>query len=241
MDERGVLLFYVACMIGGMILFATWARDPKGVHREEYLVAICIPAWSGLIYLMMASGLGMAEVAGQVTYWGRYLDWIVTTPLLLVALFLTATHRLKERPYALLAAVVAADVAMIACGAIADFAVGPARLVFFAIGVAALVVVFVLTWGPMRTLAYRQGDDLGRVYTIVAAYLSACWIGYPTIWILGPSGTGAIAQPAETLLFVLLPIASKVGFSILDLSLLRRLSPTRAHNPAMSEPATAVG
>ena len=241
MSEQALLLFYVACMAGGMALFALWARDPKGVHREEYLVAICIPAWSGLAYLMMASGLGQAEVAGQTTYWGRYLDWIVSTPLLLVALFLTATHRLRDRPYTLLAAVVAADVAMIASGAIGDFAVGTARYVFFAIGVVALGIVFWLTWGPMRALAYRQGDDLGRVYTIVLAYLSACWVGYPLIWILGPSGVGAIPQPAETLLFVLLPIASKVGFSILDLSLLRRLSPTRAHNPSLAEPGEAVG
>ena len=232
MDQQALLAVYVLSMAAGAALFAVWARDPKGVHREEYLVAIAIPVWSGLIYLMMAIGLGTADGGDRVIHWGRYLDWIVTTPLLLVALFLTATHRLRERPYTLLAAVVAADVVMIATGAIGDFAPEGARLMFFAIGVGALLVVLGLTWGPMRALAYSQGEDLGRVYVIVLSYLTACWIGYPLIWILGPSGVGAIGPWLETLLFVLLPIASKVGFSILDLSLLRRLSPTKAHNPA---------
>ncbi len=239
--EQTYLYIYVACMAAGALLFSIWARDPKGVHREEYLVAILIPVWSGLAYLAMASGLGTVEIAGQTTYWARYVDWVVTTPLLLVALFLTATHRLRDRPYTLLAALVAADVVMIACGAVGDLSTGGTRMLFFLIGCAALVVVFLLAWFPLRRLAATQGADLERVYTIVLAYLSVCWIGYPTIWYFGPSGIGAISQPVETILFVALPVFSKVGFSILDLFLLRRLSPTRSHNPALEEPGMAVG
>ena len=236
MDQTTLYAFYIACMAAGALLFAYWSRDPKGVHRSEYAVAILIPVWSGLAYLAMAFGLGQSEVAGQTVYWGRYADWIVSTPLLLVALGLTAMHRLERRDTALLGAIVGADVVMIACGFVADFAADPtARAVFFLCGCAALVVVLYLTWGPLRKLAHRQGADLGRVYTTVLGILTALWIAYPTIWWLGPSGVGAISQALETALFVFVPIASKVGFSAVDLYLLRRLSPTPAHNPAFDD------
>ena len=228
-------VIYIFCMAAGAVLFFVWSRKPKGVHEAESTVAILIPVWSGLAYLAMSYGLGQSEVAGQTTYWGRYADWIVTTPLLILALGLTAMHRLKQRDGALLWALVGTDVVMIACGLVADLTTGPARTVFFLCGCFALLVLFYLVWGPLRQLAFRQGEDLGGVYTTVAGLLSALWIAYPTIWWLGPSGSGAIGQSLESWLFVIVPIVSKVGFSAVDLFLLRRLSPTANSNPAFDD------
>ena len=236
MDQTTLYAIYIAFMAAGALLFAFWSRDPKGVHRSEYAVAIMIPVWSGLAYLAMAFGLGQSEVAGQTTYWARYADWIVSTPLLLLALGLTAMHRLERRDTALLWALVGADVVMIACGLVADLAGDDtARSVFFLCGCVALGVIFYLTWVPLRALAHRQGADLGRVYTTVLTMLSVLWIAYPTIWWLGPSGMGAISQGLESVLFVVVPILSKVGFSAVDLYLLRQLSPTPSHNPAFDD------
>ena len=235
MDLTFSYTLYIACMAIGAITFFLWSRNPKGVHEAEYSVAILIPVWSGLAYLAMSYGLGQTEIAGQTTYWGRYVDWIVTTPLLLMPLGLTAMHRLKKRDSALLWALVGADVIMIACGLVADLSTGPARSVFFLCGVVALVAIFYLTWGPLRELAYTQGDDLGKVFTTVAGLLSALWIAYPVIWWLGPSGSGAIGQTLESWLYVMVPISSKVGFSAVDLYLLRKLSPTPASNPAFDD------
>ena len=230
--ETTLHLIYVACMAAGALLFAAWARNPRGVHRSEYLVAIFIPVWSGIAYLAMALDLGKVDVAGQTTYWARYADWVVTTPLLLLALSFTAMHRLPKRDYTLIGSLVAADVVMILCGLIGDLSPSPIRFVFFWVGVAALVVVFWLVWGPLRRVARSQGEDLGQVYKTVAGYLTLFWIAYPTTWLLGPSGLGLFGQSVDTLLFVVLPVFSKVGFSILDLTLLRRLSPNSAPSPA---------
>ena len=234
-------LFYAVCMALGALFFFYWSRDPKGVHREEYLVATLIPIWSGLAYLAMAFGLGQTEVAGQTTYWARYADWIVTTPLLILALALTANHRKQERNGVLIGAAIAADVIMILCGLIGDLAEpGLVRYLFFFIGVLALLAVFYITWGPFRRTAYSEGEDLGKVYDRVAGYLSIFWVGYPLVWILGPSGTGLLSQQVDTWLFIILPLFSKVGFSLLDLYLLRQLSPTLASNPAAKAPPVAT-
>ena len=224
MDLSTTLHFvYVACMAGGALLFISWMRDPHGVPTWEYLVATFIPVWSGLAYLAMALGLGTVEVAGQTTYWARYADWVVTTPLLLVALWMTATTRTEKRPHVpTLITLVGADVVMILCGLVGDLSEGPARYVYFGIGVGALALIFWTVFGPLRRVAGHDAE-VSDVYGKVSVYLALFWIGYPLTWILGPSGVGAVGQTTDTVLFVLLPVFSKVGFSILDLGLLRRI------------------
>lgn len=233
MDLESILYtVYVASMAAGALLFIAWSRDPKGVPVWEYLVAAIIPVWSGLAYLAMGLGLGTVEVAGQTTYWARYADWVVTTPLLLAALWMTATTRSDKRPHVpTLLTLVAADVVMILSGLVADLSEGSARLVFYGIGVAALAVVFWTAFTSLRRVAH-QDAAVGRIYDRVALYLALFWVGYPLTWILGPSGFGVVGQDVDTALFILLPIFSKVGFSVYDLSLLRRLSTEGVRVPA---------
>ncbi len=233
MDLSTALHFvYVGCMAAGALLFIAWMQNPRGVPRWEYLVATFIPVWSGLAYLAMALGLGTVEVDGQTTYWARYVDWVVTTPLLLVALWMTATTHTTKRPHVpTLVTLVCADVVMILCGLIGDLSEGSTRFVFYFIGVAALLLIFYIVFGPLRAVA-RQDAQVSRIYGIVSTYLALFWIGYPLTWILGPSGIGVVSQTVDTVLFVLLPVFSKVGFSIVDLGLLRNMTqPTHTVAP----------
>ncbi len=231
--ETVLYAIYVASMVAGTLLFVAWSRDPRGVPQWEYLVAAFIPIWSGLAYLAMGLGLGTVEVAGQTTYWARYADWVVTTPLLLTALWMTATTESDKRRHApTLITLVCADVVMILSGLVADLAGDPTvRFTFYAIGVLALAVIFSTVFGPLRRVAEAGG--MGAVYGKVSAYLALFWVGYPLTWILGPSGLGVVSQGVDTALFILLPIFSKVGFSVLDLGLLRARE-TPATRPALA-------
>ena len=235
--EQTALAVYLALMGAGALLFAVWSRNPHGVPAHEYGVAIFIPIWSGLAYFATMTGQGVTEIAGREVYFARYLDWVVTTPLLLMALFWTATFRVKTRRYALAGMLVGAQIVMILSGLIADLTPSPAlRNVWFAIGCAALVAVFWIFWGPLRAIAAMQGADLARVYTITAAYLTVQWCLYPLIVYAGPSHAGVIERPLETWLLVIVPFFSKVGFSFVDLSLLRRLA--RGEEVEVFEPHT---
>ena len=156
---------------------------------------------------------------------------MVTTPLLLTALWMTATTRLDKRPHVpTLITLVSADVVMILSGLVADLSEGSARLVFYGIGVVALLVVFWTTFTSLRRVAHEHAE-VGRIYDKVATYLALFWVGYPLTWILGPSGLGVVGQDVDTALFILLPIFSKVGFSIYDLGLLRKLGGEKGREP----------
>ncbi|OZV82331.1 hypothetical protein CA850_08530 [Micromonospora echinospora] len=219
------LWVYVAAMAGGVVLFTRWRADPHGVPLSEYRVAIAIPVWSGSWYLVMALGGGRVEVAGHTLYWARYVDWAVTSPLLLVALMLTATHSLPGRRWRLTGAIVGTNLVIFLCGLAAEITVDTtARYTLYAIGVLAFLAVYGLIWGPLRTHAHRQPKEIAAVYREAALLLSVLWVGYPVFWLIGPTGVGLISSATTSLLFVVLSILTKVGWSIVDLGRLRSLS-----------------
>ncbi|MGB6229929.1 MAG: bacteriorhodopsin [Litorimonas sp.] len=233
-------ILYIAAMAAGALLFFAWSRNPKGVPKDEYWVAMVIPIWSGLAYLAMLTGQGVIQGPdGEPLYLARYLDWVVTTPLLLWALASTAHfHRPHDRP--LLAGLIVTDIIMILSGLMADLAIVPwVRWLWFAVGVSCLLIIINITWGRLRRDAYHDGAELGKAYDKVAAFLSVAWIGYPLIWALGPTGADVIGSELSIPLQVLLPIASKVGFSILDLHELRKIGEKRpGYQPARMQEAS---
>jgi bacteriorhodopsin len=234
---------YVIAMTIGALTFALMSRRPRGVPGYEYLIAFAIPVWSGAAYLAMTFGQGKTEAFGQTAHWARYVDWVVTTPLLLLALAFTALHETKDkgRHATLVAGLLAADVFMILTGLVADLSPYPLRYLWYALGCAALLVILAVVWGPLRRVAESSSPGLGRVYRRVAGLLAVLWIGYPLFWIIGPSGLRLIEQSTETALFVVWPIMSKVGWSLVDLVSLRSLHAPDGAPAARGSLATAVG
>lgn len=218
---------YVAGMAIGALYFWSLSRNPRGVPQHEYLVAMFIPIWSGLAYMAMALDQGKVIAAGQVAHYARYVDWIVTTPLLLLTLSWTAMQFIKK-DWTLIGFLMSTQVIVIATGLIADLSVRPwVRYLWYICGVAAFLVVLWGIWGPLRAKTQTQGQELSNLYNKLTTYFTVLWIGYPIVWIIGPSGFGWTNQTVDTFLFCLLPFFSKVGFSFLDLHGLRNLQEGR--------------
>lgn len=213
---------YVATMAAGAITVALMSRNPRGVPKMDYLITFLIPVWSGIAYTSMAIGQGMVEVANQIAFYARYLDWVVTTPLLLLSLCLTGMYYVRKNKVIIIG-IMTADVVMILCGLFGDLSTGINRYIWFSIGLVSFLIILWLIWGPIREIARRQDQQLYKLYLFLAAYLSILWVGYPTVWIIGPSGLRLVTQRIDTYLFVILPIFSKVGFGLLNLRGLRRL------------------
>lgn len=214
---------YVATMAAGAIAITVMSRNPRGVPKIDYLITFLIPVWSGIAYTSMALGQGMVEIGNQIAFYARYIDWVVTTPLLLLALCLTGMYYVPKNKVIIIG-IMTADVVMILCGLIADLSTGINRYIWFSIGTMAFLIILWLVWGPIRSIAQKQHQNLYRLYLFLATYLSVLWIGYPTVWLIGPSGLALVNQRIDTYLFVFLPIFSKVGFGLLDLIGLRKLN-----------------
>ncbi|APH03280.1 bacteriorhodopsin [Bacillus weihaiensis] len=229
MNDLSVTLhyFYVFVMLSGAFYFYTISKKTEGVPKYEYLVATLIPLWSGAAYLSIALGQGLLEKPEKTIYFARYIDWVVTTPMLLIALAFTAMF-FEKKNKTLIISLVFADVFMILTGLIADFSSENIKYIWYLLGVVALFIILYIIWYPLRKIAVRGGKQLSSHYTRTAAYLTVFWISYPTVWLLGPSGLGLAQATTELIAFIFLPIFSKVGFSILDLNGLRHLEKGRA-------------
>lgn len=222
MTDTTLYFIYIICMLLGALLFLYWGlADRRGVPRAEYLVAFLIPVWSATAYFALATGQGTTAV-GDTTHFARYLDWVVTTPLLLFALASTAMYYIKK-DRVIIGGLVLADVFMILTGLIGDLSTGSVRWVWYGLGVLAFLGILWTLWGPLRQRAASQGPALASVYNKALSFLTILWIAYPLIWALGPTGIGALDPFTEKLLFVVVPVLSKVGFSIVDLAGLRSL------------------
>jgi sensory rhodopsin len=180
----------------------------RPTHRRYDAVLAGITGFAAVAYAAMA--LGYTEVtAGETTFFvARYIDWLVTTPLIVLYLAML-TDATRRQTLALLAV----DAFVILAGIVAAFSAGSTRWAFFAAGGAGYLV---LTFGLLRTLpAAVSADANARVWSLFVTLRNitvVLWTLYPIVWLLGPAGFGVLQYEMYTIVVVYLDFISKVGF-----------------------------
>lgn len=182
--------------------------------RQFYIINIFVTTIAFSMYFAMATGFGVANVTlsgGEELpiYWGRYVDWLFTTPLLLLDLALLANAD-RETIYTL----IGLDVFMIATGLIGAFAAQPVyRIAWWGISTAALLVLLYVLVSTLKTAAPSQSDSARSLTNTLKNMLIVLWLAYPVVWILGTEGTlEFIPLFTETAAFMVLDLTAKVGF-----------------------------
>jgi bacteriorhodopsin len=229
MNSTEIILhwLYVIVMFGSAIAFYILSNNPKGVPQYKYLIHIFVVVWSGLAYSALALDQGYAIVNEQKVHYARYIDWVVSTPLLLLSLTLTGKYNLKVEG-TLTGALLGSQVIMILTGLVAELSPENVQYYWYAAGCIALVVVLYIFWGPLLEKARLQNEDIIRVYRYSAAYLTFQWIAYPVVWLIGQPGLGWLSPTVSVALFIILPIISKAGFGFFNLFLLRNMENTES-------------
>lgn len=221
-SETTLHWFYVAVMFGSAIAFQLQARRPKMVPSYKYLIHTFVAVWSGLAYAALAMGQGQTQVGENTVYYARYIDWVVTTPLLLLSLNLTGKYTISIEG-TLTGALLGSQAIMIITGLIAELSPGDQKWFWYLAGCVALLVVLYIFWNPLLAKARSQGPEIERVYRKSALFLTIQWLAYPTVWAIGSMGLDLLEKTTTTVLFIILPIISKAGFGFFNLFLLRRL------------------
>lgn len=184
-----------------------WRLVVERRRVRYYAVLATVTGVATLAYLSMALGIGEIAVGDASLFLPRYIDWLITTPLLV--LYLGMLCRPERRVYL---ALVAVDVVVIASGVVAGVLPGAYGYAAYLVGCVAYVGLLYLLLSVLPRQATLQGDRVDAVFTKLRNLTVVLWTLYPVVWLLGPLGVGMLQSGTEIMVVTYLDLISKVGF-----------------------------
>ncbi|MER3433335.1 MAG: rhodopsin [Leptolyngbya sp. ERB_1_1] len=200
-------------MVFGTIVFGAKAIAKRRKEGMEFaLVSFFITLWAASLYLSMILGeTVLTDFKGQhEIFWGRYVDWVVTTPLLLLDLGVVAGCRPK-----LIGGVIGADIFMILTGLVATLEGSPTNYLWYVISSGAFLAILIALFTEFSDTAPRRPAKVNKLYLTLRNVLTVLWIAYPIVWILGPEGFTVLSVGVETACYAILDVCAKVGFGLI--------------------------
>lgn len=228
----------VGFFAAGSLAFMLLGVGSAERNRHHFVTSFIITLIALCSYLSLAfhQGTLMAGQAGQFGY-GRYVDWALTTPLLLMGLITLALPQIREKP-ALVVGIIFSDVFMIVTGIFAGLsdAGSGAKWIWYILSCGAFVALYFLIWGPMRATAVEQraqGEELlgstdpeeryegasykgeTSLFYKQAGILSVLWFFYPIVFLVSAQGLNLVPLSYTSAFYTILDVSAKVGFGLL--------------------------
>lgn len=196
-------------------------RKPRRNRLFHYLTAAVVFVAS-IAYFTMGANLGFTpievefmrtdpRVAGQyrAIYYVRYIDWVITTPLLLADLMLTA-----GMPWPTIMFVIIMDEVMIITGLVGALVTSIYKWAYFVFGCVALFyILYHLVW-ESRLHSRRFGKDVERCFLYCGTLTAFLWTLYPIAWGLSEGGN-VISPDGEAVFYGVLDFLAKPCFGAL--------------------------
>lgn len=215
-------VFSLMALTAIIIALLSMRQHPR--DRTFHLLSISTLATASIAYFCMASNLGFAPIevfqrgpGGRQFWYVRYIDWFITTPLLLTELLLTA-----GLPMNIILSTIFADLVMVVCGLIGGLVPSIYKWAFFVFGCVAMLWVFWNILTGIKSSEKIGGKQHRRVYLILAAWLLFFWCIYPIAWGLC-EGSNVISVTGEMIFYGILDIFTKPIFALLFLFLHRNV------------------
>mgnify|MGYP000515272170 CR=1 FL=1 len=214
-DLSTVILWVGAlAMILGTLLYLWLGRNVAVYEQNFFIMTISITVIAATAYLAMAMGMGRMTFNGEEVIIARYVDWLLTTPLIIALLGILA-----KANRSLIATLVGVDVYMIVAGLLGAVADGLfASLIWWALGSVAFFVLLYLLLGALSEAAKEMPDDVGGMFITLRNLTIVLWSVYPVIWLLGGHGFEVLPTVAEEGGIVALDVLTKVVFGYILLS-----------------------
>ncbi|KAJ0334950.1 hypothetical protein COL922a_010004 [Colletotrichum nupharicola] len=233
---RGSDWYFAVCAIMAVstLAFLGMGMAKRETHRLFHYITASITFVACISYFSMGAGLGQtpvlvefprpndSQVSGAGTreiYYVRYIDWFVTTPLLLLDLLLTAGLPWPSIMIALLA-----DEVMIVTGLVGALTSTSYKWGYWVFGMFAFFFVVYSLVFEGRKHAAALGGSIQRTYTNCGVLTIFLWFLYPIAW--GVAEGGNIIHPdSEALFYGILDVLAKPGFGFLLLWGHRNIDP----------------
>jgi len=214
---------FVVMFLSTLVLAFLTYRTPVQ-KRLFHLLTTFITAFATLSYFAMATGSGnsFAHIIVKEThkhvpdtvehifrqvFWARYVDWSLTTPLLLLDLsFLAGLNGAN-----ILVAVVA-DLIMILTGLFAAYGHnGGQKWGWYAMAVIAYLVIVYQLAIPGRRAVQAKDNKTAKLFAAIGGFTVVVWTLYPIVWGIG-DGARKWSVDGEIIAYAVLDILAKPVF-----------------------------
>jgi len=222
--ERTLWVVFVVMLVA-TIVFTGMAWSVPISKRLYHVVTTMIVIFASLSYFAMAAGHGVSyhktvvkeqhkhvpdtekDIYRQV-YWARYVDWSVTTPLLLLDLALLAGLNGGQ-----IFITIVADIIMILTGLFSAFGSEdtPQKWGWYAIACIAYLVVIWMLVVHGRGAAQAKGGKVGNFFAAIGGFTLIIWTVYPIIWGIA-DGSRNMDVDEEIIAYAVLDILAKPIF-----------------------------
>ena len=202
-------------------------------HRVFHYITASVTMVAAVAYFSMGSNLGWTPIdvefvrsgvvagANREIFYVRYIDWFITTPLLLLDLLLTA-----GMPWPTVLFVILVDEVMIVTGLVGALVKSSYKWGYFVFGcVALLYIAYQLVWESRRH-ASALGKDVGTCFLLCGSLTVFLWFFYPIAWGLCEGGN-VISSDAEAVFYGILDLLAKPVFGAMLIFGHRNIDPAR--------------
>jgi bacteriorhodopsin len=222
------VVFTIMFIASGLFAGLSWNIPVS--RRLYHIITSAVVIIAALSYFAMATGDGIKlhcvadrsshhrgqdstvavhETCRQI-YWARYVDWTLTTPLLLLDLCLLAGI---DGAHTIMA--IFADVIMVLTGLFATFGSAGAaqKWGWYAIACAAYVGVIwhVAVHGSRMVTA--KGTKVVKLFSTLAAFTLVLWTAYPIVWAVA-DGSRRASVDTEIMIYAVLDFLAKPVFGL---------------------------
>ncbi len=251
-SEHDLILF--AMVAAGLSLLATLVRvrftsnEAHGTFRVASLTANAVVAIAFVSYLAIIAAfvLGYTQVGGEyrpnsgarLSWELRYMDWVVTVPLLVLELI--AISALAQPTAARMRRIgMVCAAAMIVCGFLGAFIVNGGRnstsYVLLGVGGALFFgVLYGLFVYAMRVSLPRLPPAARTSYRAGAVVLLVTWLIYPVVYGLVGAFTGGVVVVVAQVALCTADMIAKIGFG----TLVHRTAVLRSRNDESLDPSS---
>lgn len=239
-----------ATFFGAALYFFFSRSDLPRRYRSSVTVGGTVLAIAAYHYFrIFESFAGAYEVTGGVAsptgvvfneaY--RYMDWIITVPLLVVELILVMGLS-RDRTRSLLARLVPASFAMIAFGYPGELTTDTsAQYLWWALGMVPFVYILYVLFTEVSGIISEQPAAVQGRFRLVRSTLIVTWLFYPIAYLFPVVlGNTAGAFVAENIGYALADITAKAGYGLVIYLIARRKAEVEADEQLTATPERAT-
>lgn len=232
-DNYVAFTFFIGtmAMMAASVFFFFELNNTEAKWRTSVLVSGLITFIAAVHYYYMR---GYNLETGQSPTFFRYVDWILTVPLMCVEFYLIT--RKAGAKQSLLWKLIAASLGMLITGYIGE-AIYPGETVSWVWGAISglfyFYIVYLIWFGEVAQLARQAGPAVASATRVLAWFVLVGWAIYPLGYILGTKGglfgmelvsDRAAASAAMDIVYNIGDAVNKIGFGLVIYSLTRKSS-----------------